>query len=191
VSERAAILLAGGRATRMDGAPKPLLMTDGRTLLARVAEAAMAIGCDPIIVVGPDDAALPDATLVREDPPYGGPAAAIVAALALLDSSWTLVLAADLARPGDAVAELLAASPGPDGVVLTDPDGREQWLAASYRTAALRERATARADWHDASVRRLVGDLAVTLVPAPAATVADIDTWEDFEAIAREEHPHD
>jgi molybdopterin-guanine dinucleotide biosynthesis protein A len=190
VSDRAAIVLAGGRASRMGGEPKPLLTAGGRTLLARVADAAIAAGCDPIIVVGPEDAALPGATLVREDPPFGGPAAGIVAALPLVDAAWTLVLAADLAHPDDALAALLAATAGPDGVVLTDPDGREQWLAAAYRTSALRERAVTAADWHDASVRRLAGSLDLTLVPAPAAAVEDIDTWEDFERIAREEHPN-
>ena len=46
----AAIILAGGRASRLDGAAKPLLEVGGRTLLDR-AIAAVA-GCDPI-VVGP------------------------------------------------------------------------------------------------------------------------------------------
>ena len=47
----------------------------------RALGAARDAGCDPIVVVGPPDEAHADLTWVREDPPFTGPAAAIIAAL--------------------------------------------------------------------------------------------------------------
>ena len=80
-----AILLAGGRATRVDGAAKPLFEVGGRTLLSAAVTAATDAGARPVTVVAPIlDPGL-DVTWVREDPPFGGPAAAIVAALAIVD----------------------------------------------------------------------------------------------------------
>ncbi|MBZ6372429.1 MAG: DUF6457 domain-containing protein [Microbacterium hominis] len=46
-----AILLAGGRATRLGGIDKPLLEIDGRSLLQRALDAVA--GCDPVVVAGP------------------------------------------------------------------------------------------------------------------------------------------
>ncbi|WP_460750573.1 NTP transferase domain-containing protein, partial [Myceligenerans cantabricum] len=85
-----AIVLAGGRASRLDGAAKPALVSDGVPLLHLALDAAG--GARRTAVVGPDDLAAPIAAhptahrtvLTREDPPFGGPAAAIAAALKTL-----------------------------------------------------------------------------------------------------------
>ena len=52
VSELAAILLAGGRGSRMGGVHKPLLEIGGTTLLDAAIAAARDAGCDPIVAVG-------------------------------------------------------------------------------------------------------------------------------------------
>ena len=80
MSTLGAILLAGGRGSRMGGVSKPLLEVGGMTLLDAALRAARDVGADPIIVVGPPDDAHAGLTWVREDPPFGGPAAAIMAA---------------------------------------------------------------------------------------------------------------
>lgn len=183
----AAVVLAGGRSARMGGEPKPLLEAGGRTLLARAVDAVRSVGCAPIVVVGPDDGGIADVVLVREDPPFGGPASAIAAALAAIDEPDVLVLAADIAHPERAVAAVLGADRGPDGAMLADAEGREQWLAAVYRTDALRGRAAELGDPTGVSMRAFAGPLVVALVPAEDAAVADIDTWEDFERLAQEE----
>ena len=81
-----AIILAGGRSSRLGGVPKSGLIFDGATLLERSLRAADAAG--RIVVVGPDPGDLPDGVLsCREDPPFAGPAAAIAAGLGALAAS--------------------------------------------------------------------------------------------------------
>jgi len=184
-----AIVLAGGRASRMGGAAKPLLELDGRSLLHRAVDAVA--GCSPVTIVAEVlDATLPGVDWVREDPPFGGPAAGIVAALASWPveggPEWAFLLAADLAHPDAAVAALDAASgargAASDGAHLVDPEGRAQWLAGRYRVDALRA-AAARlpAGGRDLPMRALLGGLSLVRVEAPAAASLDIDTWEDLE----------
>lgn len=189
MSELGAILLAGGRGSRMGGVHKPLLEVGGTTLLDAALGAAREAGADPIVVVGPTDPAHAALTWVREDPPFGGPAAAILAALPLVTASHTLILACDLPRALDAVRALRAAPFDADGVCLADAAGRRQWLIGLYRTdALLRGSATLTNGGRDASVRALLRDLSITPVTAsddPASDVAfdvafDIDTWDDL-----------
>lgn len=194
-----AILLAGGRATRVDGIDKTRFDVGGRTLLERAIAAARGARATPITVVGPrPDAAASapsaeaDISWVREDPPFGGPAAAVVAALRAWrddpshnDAPWTLVLACDLPGAEAAVERLTDAVPhlpaDTDGVCLADESSRPQWLTGVYRTASLRRRADALPhDGHDASVRALLDDLAIAVIAAPAAETDDVDTWEDL-----------
>jgi len=189
----AAIILAGGRGSRLGGIHKPGLELGGATLLARCIAAARLGECAPIVAVGPVMEAEGVDVWVREDPPLGGPAAGIAAGVECLGPDapeWVVVLAADLVRPELVVAALAEAAPGTDGAVLIDPDGQEQWLAARYRLSALREaiRNGAAPSLDGVSIRRLVGELALARVPAPATTTADIDTWEDLEH-ARDQSP--
>ncbi|GAA1853344.1 molybdenum cofactor guanylyltransferase [Microbacterium koreense] len=185
-----AVLLAGGRASRMDGVAKPLLDVGGRSLLVRAVDAAASCGADPITVVGPElDAHLP-VTWVREDPPFGGPAAAIVAAVnALADDAeapeWMLVLACDLPTVDAAVRVLvngIALQPtGVDGLCLTDDTSRPQWLIGIYRTAALRRGvAGIPAQGRDAPVRALLDDLAIATITTADSLTRDVDTWDDL-----------
>ena len=190
-----AILLAGGRASRVDGASKPLFDVGGRTLLAAAVEAATAAGARPITVVAPVlDTAL-EVTWVREDPPFGGPAAAVVAAFEAWGSpspeaapapEWTLLLACDLPSVDAAVRRLVSdivlLSSDTDGMCLGDASSRPQWLTGVYRTRALRGAASALRDaGRDAPVRALLDDLAIAVVAAPDHLTRDVDTWEDLE----------
>nr|WP_201470962.1 NTP transferase domain-containing protein [Microbacterium hydrocarbonoxydans] len=193
----AAIILAGGRASRLGGTAKPLLEVGGRTLLDRAISAVD--GCEPIVVVGPQSSTRIRVVWTRETPDFGGPVAGIVRGLALVDTAEVMLLAADLPHAESAVA-LLRQHPslpdGPDGadgaggsdgairadgVCLTDDAGRMQWLAGRYRTAALRASAAALPDGgRDASMRSLLAHLSIAAIPA-GALAADVDTWDDLE----------
>jgi len=113
-----AVILAGGRSSRLGGVPKDQLMAGAATLLECALAAAR--GASRVVVVGPEWGSLPSAVLrCREDPPFAGPAAAIATGLAALASAahaervlqapLTLVLACDMPRSAGAVDALLAA----------------------------------------------------------------------------------
>lgn len=191
-----AILLAGGRASRVDGAAKPLFEVGGRTLLAAAVGAATDAGARPVTVAAPVlDDSLPVTAWVREEPPFGGPTAAVIAALASWrqesDPVWTLLLACDLPGVGAAVQRLVAdiglLPSDTDGVCLGDAASRPQWLTGLYRTSALRAAASALPDrGRDAPVRALLADLAITVLTVPDDRtqddlIKDIDTWDDLE----------
>jgi molybdopterin-guanine dinucleotide biosynthesis protein A len=120
----ATVILAGGAARRVGGATKPALQVGGEALLNRVLASVVLVR--PRIVVGPDEVTglLPaDVTLTREDPPGGGPVAAIAAGLSCLDpptpDSLVYVLAGDLpflsSRTLDSLREVLLGSISVDG----------------------------------------------------------------------------
>lgn len=182
----AAIVLAGGRGSRMGGIAKPLLQLGGSTLLGRAVDAARAVGCDAIVVVGPPVEGVSGVRWAREDPPFGGPVSALAAALELVTADWVLVLPADLVSPRDAARALTGAGRDGDGVCLVDDQGREQWLTGIYRTAALGERLATFVDGVEGlPARRLVHGLRVGRIEAGAAAAADVDTWDHLREARR------
>ncbi|UOR02744.1 NTP transferase domain-containing protein [Leucobacter allii] len=184
----AAIVLAGGRGARLGGADKAGIELAGERLVDRVVAAVRgaAAGEPRIVVAGPARAAPAGCLVVREDPPFGGPLAALAAALPRVgDAAEALLLSCDLVRPADAVRVLLAEplAAAEDARVLRDPEGRAQWLAGRYRVAALRAGVVALGgDVAGRPLRRALAGLAIRYVDAPAAIVADIDTPEDLAA---------
>jgi molybdopterin-guanine dinucleotide biosynthesis protein A len=179
-----AVVLAGGGARRLDGADKPGLVIGGRALVAWVGTAVA--GADRLVLVGPERPELPDAITVREDPPGGGPVPALRAGLARVGAPWVAVLAADLPflRAGH-VDELRRAAYERTGAVLTDDDGRAQWLAGVWRTAHL---AAALEDYRAGSLRGLMeplGPAYVRLPPAARPAWYDCDTPADAEKASR------
>ncbi|MEU2225355.1 NTP transferase domain-containing protein [Streptomyces sp. NPDC018347] len=179
-----AVVLAGGAARRLGGTDKPAVRVGGRALLDRVL-AACADARTTVVVAAPRPTARP-VRWAHEEPPGGGPVAALEAGLRLTTAGRTVVLSADLPflRP-DTVRRLLTTlqDTGTDGALLTDADDRDQPLVAAYRTAALRRELAALATAHDGlaglPLRRLTGALSLSRVPDPLASF-DCDTWEDI-----------
>ena len=173
-----AVVLAGGRASRLGGPSKPDLVVDGHRLLDTALKAAR--GAEQVVVVG--DAAVPPGILrTREDPPFGGPVAGLEAGLGMLGtgSPWTLVLASDLPDAEAAVRVLLRAEPAPehDGACLVDGGGRLQWLIGCYRTPVLRQRLAERDG--ATAMYRLLEPLNLLAVDPGTASVVDLDTPGD------------
>lgn len=214
-----AIVLAGGRASRLGGIDKPRLRVGQETLLDGVIRALTDAGCRRIVVAGPvaEESAADHVEWVREDPPFGGPVAGIAAALERVASPTVFVLAGDLAAPESVIARLRTPDSSPvrpdtardrraepqgppahpsdsavlaaheDGRCLSDPDGRVQWLAGVYRTAALRDGLAALPNGgRDASLRQLLRGIRITTIAASAEAVRDVDTWDDVETARRE-----
>ncbi|GGZ14060.1 molybdenum cofactor guanylyltransferase [Streptomyces olivaceoviridis] len=179
-----AVVLAGGAARRLGGADKPGLRVGGRALLDRVLAACADAGVT-VVVAAPRPTARP-VRWAREEPPGGGPVAALEAGLRLTTAGYTVVLSADLPfLEQPTLRRLLTAlqDTGADGALLADADGRDQPLVAAYRTPALRRELTALAATHGGlcglPLRRLTGALRLTRVPDPLASF-DCDTWDDI-----------
>ncbi|MFI5504598.1 NTP transferase domain-containing protein [Corynebacterium kutscheri] len=134
-----AIILAGGRSQRM-GIDKLSLVNGSTTMLAAVCESARCYA-DQLWVVGSQRPGLgTDVCFVRENPPFSGPAAGIMAAVRCMPMiGETLILAGDLAHPEE-IVHLLATASIPkdkDGVILVDESGWKQFLCAKYSLQSL------------------------------------------------------
>lgn len=173
-----AVVLAGGGARRLGGVDKPGLEVGGVRLLDRVLVALT--DAAQVVVVGPARPTVRPVVWAREDPPGGGPAAALAAGLALVAAPAVVVLAADLPFLDAATVALLrSAAEGHDGAVLVDADGRDQVLTSAWTTARLRERATG--DLSDRPLRALLRGLEPARLAAPdPRAVEDCDTPEDL-----------
>jgi molybdopterin-guanine dinucleotide biosynthesis protein A len=171
-----AIVLAGGRATRLGGTPKANLLVAGRSLLDRTLDAVS--GAATVVVVG--DVEAPGAKVVQEEPRFAGPAAAIGAGLAEVTSPWVLIAACDYPFIAEAVGPMLDARTG-DGVVAVDADGRRQHLLSLVSTSALQAAVAARATLTDLAVHRLLAPLDLAEIALPPRATQDVDTWHDQE----------
>ncbi|MEU9184838.1 NTP transferase domain-containing protein [Streptomyces sp. NPDC048484] len=191
-----AVVLAGGAARRLGGADKPGVRVGGRALLDRVL-AACSGAATTVVVAEPRPTAHP-VEWAREDPPGGGPLAALDAGLRHTTAEYVVVLSADLPfLDEETVHRLLTAlqEAGGEGALLTDPSGRDQPLVAAYRGSALRrELAALRAEHGGLAglpLRRLTGALELTRITDPVASF-DCDTWDDIAAARARirEHGH-
>jgi len=186
-----AVVLAGGGARRLGGADKPGARVGGRALLDRVL-GACADAVRTVVVAAPRPTARP-VDWAREEPPGGGPVAALDAGLRGTTADRVVVLSADLPfLAPDTVHRLLAAlDTGVDGALLADADGRDQPLVAAYRTAALRrELAALGGGLAGLPLRRLTAGLDLTRVPDAVASF-DCDTWDDIAAARARIREHD
>ena len=102
-----ALVLAGGRATRMGGVDKRALVVGGRTIFERQC-AVLADRVAEIIVSSPHP--IPGFRAVADAVPGQGPLAGIAAGLAVVTTPWLLVVAGDMPYlSGDLIDRLLEA----------------------------------------------------------------------------------
>ncbi|MDF1704093.1 MAG: NTP transferase domain-containing protein [Aeromicrobium sp.] len=166
-----AIVLAGGRGTRLGGVDKSALVHRGSTLLAHALEAV--VDARQVVVVG-ERPAVDGVLTVVEDPPGAGPAAAVGAGLAALGEAAPLVavLASDVPEVVLAFQQVRAVG---RPAVAVDAEGRRQHLLALYDGPGLMRRSR-RGAQEGSSMRELVAGLTVQEVRVDAA---DVDRPED------------
>ncbi len=145
----------------------------------------------------------------REDPPGGGPLAALDAGVREISAGSgagaaagagetgetgdtgvdvLLVLSADLPFLGEGTVHrllgALADAPDAEAALLTDAEGRDQPLVAAYRAVPLRRElariAEERGTLAGGPLRQLTGALRLTRVAAEPHASFDCDTWEDI-----------
>ncbi|WP_079035809.1 DUF6457 domain-containing protein [Streptomyces albus] len=204
----AALVLAGGGARRLGGVDKPAVTVGGRTLLDRVLAACADAAAT--VVVGPRRPSCRPVLWAREDPPGGGPLAALHAGLETLGEDGggpdgaagrtpVLVVSADLPFLDAATVGALVTVPeDAEGVVLHD--GRDQPLLAAYRMEPLRrELALLRTEYGHLSglpLRLVLQGLrlhrvAALSAPSLAAAAFDCDTWDDIVTARARIREHD
>jgi molybdopterin-guanine dinucleotide biosynthesis protein A len=178
-----AIVLAGGKASRLGGVDKGSVDVGGQTLLQRVLTATG--DARTTIVVGPKRDLPYGVLATTEEPPGGGPVAGVSAGLQLVGSPLIVLLACDLPFLTTRTIERLVDALDHDrdrafdGAQLVDDDGRSQPLAAAYRTSALIT-AIGRLDAVDGTpMRDVVGNLRMLDVRAESDQAWDCDTWDD------------
>ena len=181
----AAIVLAGGRSRRF--APDKLAeLVDGQTLLDLTLSAIPAEF--EVVLVGPPRPTVRPVEFVREQPPGGGPAAALVTGLRhALDRSAEalLVLPGDAPRAGAGaliLLERLTADPATQAVVAVDDSDRIQplQLALSAQAAEALVELAGPEQAANASARALVTRLEppATICRLPEDHLFDVDTAE-------------
>jgi len=181
----AAIVLAGGRASRLGGADKASIELRGRTLLEHALDAVIDAG--EVVVVGQSVPTDRPVTFVVEDPQYGGPVAGLLTGRdSLLRQFPTLaVVAVDMPfLTASTVRRLQDAAVGHDGAVLAGPDDGRRQLAFVVATEALDRARPDREAQHGHPLWPMLDRLDLVVVPALAREHRDIDTWTDLRDLA-------
>ncbi len=181
-----AVVLAGGRGSRLGGADKASVEIAGRTMLALALDAV--VDAAEVVVVGKQVRTERPVTFVVESPRYGGPAAGLLTGLdAVLRRTRTVVvLAVDMPLlTHRTVRRLQAGAAGHDGAALRGPDGRRQ-LALVLDRDRLAQVRPSYEDQHNLPLHRLLAPLDLADVDASDDEHRDVDSWEDLRDLASE-----
>jgi len=137
-----ALILAGGRATRLGGVDKRTLQIEGASIFERQC-AVLAPLCAEILVS--TAGAVPGYRTVADPAPGGGPLAGIAAGLAHATTPWLLVVAGDMPHLSAPVLGLLLGAAGADVEAVAVRIGAlPEPLLCLYQVAAVRPRVEAR-----------------------------------------------
>jgi molybdopterin-guanine dinucleotide biosynthesis protein A len=137
MSDATAIVLAGGRSSRM-GSPKALLLFDNEPLIVHVVATLRGLFAEVVVVAAPgqDLPAMP-ATLIRDEVAYQGPVGGIYYGLRAGGGEVNFVTACDSAfLSSRLISHLLSQIPEHD-VVVPHWQGRFQPLHAVYRRSVI------------------------------------------------------
>jgi molybdopterin-guanine dinucleotide biosynthesis protein A len=141
--ERGAIVLAGGRSTRM-GRDKASLPFRGETLLARVLRAVRPEVSEVVVVARPRQALpdlprLPDLVVrvAHDETPDLGPLGGLVAGLRALEAPVAYASSCDVPALSPAFVRAVLDAMGEADVAMAEAQGRLHPLAAAYRRSVL------------------------------------------------------
>lgn len=180
-----AIVLCGGRATRLGGVEKPLADLGGQPLVRHVLE-RLAPQVDAVVLAGASAQSYRcfGHRLVADSAPSQGPLGGIVSALAVVATPWVLTAPADTPfLPTNLVAKLAAACPG-HGAAVAVAGGRRQNLSLLLDAT----RAASLAAFFAAGGRAIHRWLDANRVPTvafPAADFLNVNTAAELRAARR------
>ena len=137
VSDTAAVVLAGGKSSRM-GQPKALLPFGNAPLITHIVEHLQRLFAEVVVVAAPGQE-LPSmpVTLVRDEVAYQGPVGGIVYGLRAARAELACVTSCDSVFLDKRIVENLLRQIANHDVVVPHWDGRYQPLHAVYRRSVL------------------------------------------------------
>jgi molybdopterin-guanine dinucleotide biosynthesis protein A len=183
------IIVAGGRASRLNGMDKALLPfgSAGNTLLV---DAAAACPGRVFVVGAPRDIAgesIPNLIWIADLNPGGGPAAGIWSGLEHVDTEYVFISAGDQTLDSETVTAIIEAALENDGAWAIREDGLGQPLCACVRTQLVKD-LLAPTQGINLSPLRLLSTLQMVGVSVKPGQVTDFDTWADVtRAVKRSE----
>jgi len=170
-----ALILAGGRATRLGGVDKRELVVEGRTIFDRQREVLRPRVAE-ILVSSPREIAGHRTVADAAAPPRAGPLAGIAAGLAAAATPWLLVVAGDMPYISGALIDLVLARAGDaiDAVGIRIGELPEPLLCL-LRVAAARPAVASRLAGARLRASRLLtdGDLRVAWISEPELRAID------------------
>jgi molybdopterin-guanine dinucleotide biosynthesis protein A len=168
-----ALILAGGKATRLGGVDKRQVVIEGRTIFERQCEVLRPRVAE-ILVSSPRE--VPGFRTVADAVPGGGPLAGIAAGLAAATTPWLLVIAGDMPHVSGALLDLVLAGARDDADAVGIRIGElPEPLLCLLRVEAARPAIAARLAGARLKASRLLtdGDLRVSWIAEPAIRAID------------------
>jgi molybdopterin-guanine dinucleotide biosynthesis protein A len=193
MSNATAIVLAGGRSSRM-GSPKALLLFDNEPLIVHVVAALRRLFADVVVVAAPgQDLPSMPVTLIRDDVAYQGPVGGIYYGLKAGGGEVSFVTACDSAFLSSRLISHLVSQIPEHDVVVPHWQGRFQPLHAVYRRSVvpLLEQQLARGELRpiylfDKVRTRRVDEEEIRLFDPEGLSFFNMNTPEDYsEALKR------
>jgi molybdopterin-guanine dinucleotide biosynthesis protein A len=181
--EWTALVLAGGRGSRLGNVDKAAITIGGTSALDHLLVCLPELV--PVVVAGPVCPTRRRVTFAREWPIHGGPVAGIASGLEAVGTPVTALLAVDMPWAGVLAQHLITefASCDAGALVPVDGSGFRQPLCAVLRTDAVRAALRELGDPAGASLRDLMSLIDVQERPLHGAEmgwVDDIDTPDDL-----------
>ncbi|MEP7191915.1 MAG: NTP transferase domain-containing protein [Actinomycetota bacterium] len=178
-----ALVLAGGRGSRLRGDDKAAITISGTSVLDHLLSSLPEPV--PVVVVGPGFPTRRPVTFRRESPIHGGPVAGIASGLEAVNTVVTVLLGVDMPWAGGLATQLVAEFASCDAAALVPVDGSgfRQPLCAVFHTEALRAALRELGDPAGRSMRDLLSVLDLQERPlddSETCWVADIDTPADL-----------
>jgi len=175
------VVLCGGASRRM-GRDKALVPVGGVPMAQRVADALRHAGCEPVVVVGGDGAALRDLGMqvVPDLHPGEGPLGGLITALrSFAHASAVVVVACDLPWLGAGSISSVVAAMAPQVEAAVGRTDRVQPLVGAWRPSALPLLEAAFAAG-ERRLRAVLHDLHAAMVDLPEAELANVNTPDDL-----------
>ncbi len=180
-----ALILAGGKATRLGGVAKHALVIEGRTIFERQT-AVLAPRVGEIIVSAPQP--IDGYRTVADAIVGGGPLAGVAAGLAVCGTPWLLIVAGDMPRLSGAVIDLMLSRIEGDAVGI-EIDGLPQPLFCVLRVAAVRPVLDQMLATGQRKASRLLTDAGLRVHWLPEAELRAVDP--SLASLANINEPHD